>query len=650
MDPRAGWDGSYLHHPAAMPGRWLLQWRLPSHGVDDETRTPGWRTIIAALFALGVLGAVIWAGWGVLSEQLSEGGGETPDLAVDRFLVGVNEGREDGLRDTAAGDPEVFFTTLEEAVEPLSAREVTASVDRVAEDGARADAVLTWTVVGGPADGASWTSSLVLERRRGRWDPVLDRSTVHPQLREGWTFRVESQEASRTAILDADGVSLTASGSAVTLGIEPRAVVSEDRLLNAWVATLPDSYEDLEELLSRRDLRPTWFYPVTTISQARFDDVWPQLRAIPGVISRDGQDTSADSPFAIHVLGRAGEPTAEMVADGATEGEITGLYGLEAVYDDRLVSGAASRIVIVEADGDVHDELVPLFQDDEDVVQTTLLARVQQAAEDAVLGIDGNLAIVAVDTDDGAVRASLSRPITGYNRAFEGQYTPGDAAVAVVLDALVDAGVGMGTSVTCPAEDVVAGAQLTAPRPDDDTTVAEAVAQGCDTTLGALAADLDDDTLVDAAARLGFGVAFDLPLATSTSSWPEPADTTERVRAATGQARVLSSPLHVASTLAGAVSGVWRPPYLMVDEEPGEGRPLATGTGGAMAEVLRAAPELAEVPSLVGTAERPADGSRVTDAWGLAVVDDLAVVVLVEDTGDATAARDLLERLLTELT
>lgn len=617
--------------------------------MDDDARGIGWRTVIAALFALGAIGAVIWAGWGVLNEQLSQGGFEDPEAAVERFLVAVNEDRADGLRSLDVGDPDQFFATLDEALAPLSPRDVTVSVDQVVVDDARAEALLTWEIVGGPADAAFWNSGLTLERRRGTWDPVVDRTTVHPSLREGWTFELSTRDASRTAILDADGTSLTAAGSAVVLGIEPRRIISPDRLLNAWVANLPDSYDDLEELLDRRDLRPTWFYPVTTISQARYDDVRDQLRGIPGIIVRDSQDISSDSPFGIHVLGRAGEPTAEMVDAGAVEGVITGLYGLEAAYNDRLVSGSSTKIIIREADGDVHDELVTLSQDDAAPVQTTLLTRVQQAAEDAALTVDENLAIVVVDTEDGAIRASLSRPITGYNRAFEGQYTPGDAAVAVVVDALVAAGVGMGTSVTCPAEDVVAGAQLTAPRPDDDTTVAEAIGQGCDTTIGALAADLDDEDLVDAAARLGYGTEVELPLPTASSSWPEPADTTERVRAATGQARVLASPLHLASTVAAAVSGVWRPPYLMLEDGPSNGIPLSTGTGGAMAEVLRNAPELSGVAALVGTAERPVSGDRVTDAWGLAVVDGMAVVVLVEEVEDEIPARDLLELLLAEL-
>ena len=87
-------------------------------------------------------------------------------------------------------------------------------------------------------------------------------------------------------------------------------------------------------------------------------------------------------------------------------------------------------------------------------------------------------------------------------------------------------------------------------------------------SLAALAADhLDPDGLVAAGERFGFGTSLDLPLPSATPDLPVPVDTTELVRAAAGQARVLASPLHVATMLAAAGEGTWHAPYLLRDGE-----------------------------------------------------------------------------------
>src|SRR5690606_35877833 len=97
--------------------------------------------------------------------------------------------------------------------------------------------------------------------------------------------------------------------------------------------------------------------------------------------------------------------------------------------------------------------------------------------------------------------------------------------------------------------------------------VGDALAAGCDPTLAALASRLDADDLVAAGERFGFGTSFDLPLAAASPDLPAPIDTTELVRAAAGQARVVASPLHVATVYGAAASGTWHAPYLLRDEE-----------------------------------------------------------------------------------
>ncbi len=207
------------------------------------------------------------------------------------------------------------------------------------------------------------------------------------------------------------------------------------------------------------------------------------------------------------------------------------------------------------------------------------------------------------------------------------------------------------------------GAAFEAPEPLGETTVGQALAAGCDPTLAALAArHLDADGLLAAGERFGFGTALDLPLPSAEADLPTPVDTTELVRAAAGRARVLASPLHVATLLAAASEGTWHAPYLLRDEEVE--RTSASLSATATEDLRRLLEQGGTAPGsaagfaslgaggFVGTA--PVTGDDVEHAWAVGVVGDgedtLGFAVLVEDTaGDPAPARRIAEQFLREL-
>jgi cell division protein FtsI/penicillin-binding protein 2 len=533
-------------------------------------------------------------------------------------------------------------------------------------DGGSATAPGTVTLVTADVGDVTWETTLRASRVRGEWGVEATTDTWHPDWRPGLRVVVERTDVTRAPILDRDDEPLTSHGTSRTVGVAPGRVVNEERLLEAWAATLPESLEDLQELLGRSDLQPDWYYPVVTVGQGRYDDVWPQLRVVPGVLSRDAADASPTSgDLAVHVLGRVDRPTAEQAADLGVPADATvGLNGLERVFEDRLVGSAEARALLVEADGDEVAELATAQDDPSGPVSTTLDRTVQEAVENALSGVGGNVAVVAVDATDGAIRASASRPLGGYNRAWEGNYPPGDAFLPVAGEALLAGGMALDDPVACPARDAVVGAAFDAPTPLGDTTAVEALAAGCDPSLATLAADtLETDDLRAAAERFGFGVAPDLPLPAATADLPPPIDTTELVRAANGQARVLASPLHVASLWGAAADGTWHAPYLLRDAD-GEraSADLAAPAVTPLRELVAAggrspgsAAGFAELGAggAVGTA--PVTGGDAEHAWAAGVVGldgdtPLAFAVLVEDTGgDPGPARSIAERFLREL-
>ncbi len=615
------------------------------------------RTAIAAGFAALIVAAVAFASWRALDARLNEAA-PSPERPVDALVEALSEGPDGDVSSAvrSGGDE------LEAAVESVASGlpEAGWDVDRgpITIDDAVATTTLTVTLTTEEFGEVTWRSSIEATRVRGQWGVDVTRQTLHPDLGEGRRVAVVRDDVTRASLMTHDGEALTSHGSAQTIGVAPAQVVNEDRLLSTWEAVLPETLGDLQELLEA-DVPQDWFHPLVTLSESRFEDAWSRLRAVPGVIARDADDaTPTDDAFATHVLGRVGQPTAEQAEElGVAPDQVVGLRGLERVFEDQLVGSERARLLIVDGDGDEIVELAAAQSDPSGPVTTTLDAVVQEAVENALVGVETPTGVVVVDTATSAVRAAASRPLSGYHRAFEGNYPPGDVMAPILLDALSASGVGVEDPATCPREDTVAGAALSAPVGLGDTTVVQALAAGCDTAAAALAAQhLQPAGLVAAAERFGFGVEPDLPLPAATASLPQPIDTTELARAGAGRARVLASPLHVATVVAAAVEGTWHAPHLVVDVEADRPSAELAAPAAAMQRLFEAgageagsatALGAAGGQGLVGTA--PVTGDDVEHAWAVGTVDGLAFAVLVESTGGDTApAERVAERFLRE--
>lgn len=622
------------------------------------------RTAIAAGFAAVVVVAAAVIGWQAVSDRL-EDDESTPAEPFDAIEAAIEAGPEGDHSGVVRSGGDELAAAVDAFDRGLTISSWTADRGPIAIDEATATAPLSVTLATEEVGEVAWEAELTATRVRGEWGVDATAETFHPDFRAGRQVVVERTDVTRAPIVDRDGQALTSHGVSHAIGVVPERIVNEDRLLETWVAVLPDSLEDLQELLARSDLHADWYYPIVTVSQGRYEDVWPQLRTVPGVVARDAEDASPSSRgLAQHLLGRVGQPTAEQAqALGVPADAVVGLTGLERAFEDQLVGSAEARALIVDGDGDEVTELGSSQDDPSGPVATTLDRLVQEAVDNALSGTDTEAAVVVLDTTDSAIRASASRPLAGYNRAWEGNYPPGDAFLPVTAEALLAGDVALDDAVACPERQAVVGAAFDAPRPLGETTVGQALAAGCDTALALLARELDVDDLVAAGERFGFGAAFDLPLAVATSDLPPPVDATELVRAAVGRARVLASPLHVASIHAAAASGAWHAPYLLRDQDVQ--RPTEELAPEAVEDLQRlfelGATEPGSAAGLdalgaggfVGTA--PVTGGQDEHAWAVGVVtgrddEQLAFAVLVEDTGgDPAPARQLAERFLQEL-
>jgi cell division protein FtsI/penicillin-binding protein 2 len=631
------------------------------------------RDVMAVLVGLLVLGAVGYGGWWWLSDTLegdveavAEPGTDALATAL-AFLDAWEQGAHDELAtyviQPAAEDLAERHDQLIDGLEPRQL--VLTPGDLVEEVDGRARLPVAVAVeLAELSEPIRWEVELRLLRRQGTWAVDWTLSSLHPELRPTWRFGRESEELDRAPILAADGTPLAGSGVLVTFGFEPSAVDDPDAVVAAFAEAIPGSEGRAERELARNDLVDGWFYPIATVSQSRAQDAAPILREASGILRQESDGrTRYEDDFARHIVGVVAEATAEQLEELGPPYEVgdeVGQFGLERRFERELVSGSIVRVGLRDGeDGPLRVVFAEQQAGGSRPVQTTIDLEVQTAVENALIAVGGSAAVVVVDGRDGAIVGSASRPLTGFNRAFEGRYPPGSTFKVVTADALLAAGASPDDPVACPAETTVGG--LRVPNAGGmalgDTTLEGAFAASCNTTFALLAATAGTEALEAAASRFGFGVEPSLPLPAFGGSFPTPGDTAEVAAAAFGQARVEVSPLHLASVAAATTTGVWREPFLLVGDGPGETRQLGTGTREPLQRMLRAVvtdgtgeeAEVAgaEVRGKTGTAQAT-DGAE--HAWFIGTYGPYGFAILVEDGGAGSrVAAPIAGRLVREL-
>jgi cell division protein FtsI/penicillin-binding protein 2 len=617
--------------------------------------------IVLALLAVGAVGTALWA---VTGREARDPAAEAAAV-VDPFLDAWEAGDTATMAELAAepgADLAAVHDQFRDAVGPTAVR---VTRGPVTVQGSQADVELAIAVDLPDADRASWSSRLTARRAEGRWAVRWDPTVLHPELRPGRTWDVLEEPAGRAEILAHDGTPLTAPGELVAVGIEPRRVEDPDALLSEVARLLPEARGTLADLLARDDLQPTWFYPVVTVRPDRWETVARDVRALPGIIVRtEAARIGADDGFALHTLGRVGPADEDRAAAlGVEPGVDVGRYGLEAALEDRLTGTPALELVIRDREGDVAARVHRFQGDPPEPMTTTLDPEVQQAVENALVGVSELVGVVVLDAPTGAVRAAASRPLDGFHRAFEGRYPPGSAFKVVTASAVLTAGTGPDDEVACPAETVLGGLRLRNAHGLElgTTTLRRAFAASCNTTFATLATELDPGAVAAAAGRFGFGAELAPGLPAAGGRYPEPADTAERAAAAIGQGRVETSPLHLASVAAAVASGAWRPPFLVEGDEPDASLPLSAAVRDDLADLMRAVvaegtgaaaavPGEPPVAGKTGSAEFGSGDPPATHAWFVGFRGDLAFAVLVEGGGEGGAvAAPIAARLLREL-
>jgi cell division protein FtsI/penicillin-binding protein 2 len=534
--------------------------------------------------------------------------------------------------------------------------------------------------------GRSWSydTSATLRSVSGTWRVEWTPLIVHPKLPSGTVLSATRVLATRGQILGADGQVLVTDRPVVEIGIEPGRA-TDKRTTAATVAKIVDV--DAKDLTARVLASPaTSFVDVITLRRPDYEAVKAALQPIPGTVFREtNRSLAPTADFARGVLGNVGPATKEIVdaAKGrVVAGDVTGLAGIQRTYDERLAGTAGLVVKAVPAAGataagttadSTAPPAEPLFEAAAvpgKPVTLTLDLAMQQAAEAALAAAPKAAALVALRASTGEVLAAANggpEP-DGYNRALLGQYPPGSTFKVATAYALLQAGITPQTPIPCPPSISVGGRTFTNAEDEVLGTVPfqQDFAHSCNTAFVGSHARITQAQLQSAAGALGYQAKPSLGLATYMGSVPAAADTVEHAASMIGQAKVLASPLSVATVSATVAAGRHHPTRLVTDpapaDLPAEGPELPTsavtalrammrevvteGTASAAQVGLRTLPG-PPVYGKTGTAEFGTQDPPETHAWFTGYRGDIAFAAVVEGGGfGAKAAGPLIADFL----
>ncbi|MDN5742666.1 MAG: penicillin-binding protein, partial [Yaniella sp.] len=411
-----------------------------------------------------------------------------------------------------------------------------------------------------------------------------------------------------------------------------------------------------------------------------------QITEIPGAVARE--DTMVLGPtatFARSLLGSYGEPSAEQVenSDGEmTAGTPTGLSGLQHTYNEELSGTNGLEITVDNADVSTEDlpdsDPVEFSRESEDgtAITTTLDTRIQELAEETIGDSDVLAGLVAIRPSDGHILAAADGPEdTSWPLAMQGSYAPGSTFKIVTALAMLRNGMDAESTVECPETINVGGTEISNfdGYPSDhlgEITLADAIAQSCNTSFVGQFEDISPQQEHDAATALGLVedpiVGYD---GAFLGSVPTDVEGTQHAAGLFGQGLVQTSPLGMATVAASVSAGETVSPVLVSDPsvDPTENEnllgntPLTEDEAAQLRELMSGPVETGTVPILqdvpgvpvlakTGTAEYVSEGEDLAHTWIMSLHGDLAVSLFFhEGFAGAQTNGPVLKEFLTEL-
>lgn len=632
--------------------------------VRPRRRRWWWLLVVGAVLAAGT------AAWWFLWPRP-----ESPEVAGRALAAAWSRGELAAapFRQTAPADLAARYETLVGDLDAGPPRVTLVAVSPPGEDEpetTRATLRASWDLgVGEP-----WTYETTAELRLAEltWRVVWDPALVHPRLEEGLRLARSRLRPDRGDVVGPGGTALVTERPVVEVGVQPSR--TED--VAALTATLERVLDvDGAALADRvRGAPPDAFVPVITLREADYDSVRPRIHDLPGtVFRRDRIPLAPTRRFARALLGRVDRVTAEVLEDNPeryARGDLVGLSGLQARYDERLFGTPGLQVVLRGEEAPEDPVLFELPSIPGEDVTVTLDEAVQRAADEAVQGTGFPTALVVLRVSDGHVLAAAnSTETSAFNLAFQGRVPPGSTFKIVTTAALLQEGLRVDETVGCPGAVAIGNHTITNA---GDQVLGEipfrtAFARSCNTAFAQLSRRLEPGALPDTASSFGLGRPPAIGVDAFGGDVPVPEGELERALAAIGQGRNVVSPLAMAGAAVTVARGSFLSPSLVLEPEPGDAPTEVEALDPAVATSLReltrrvvtegTGRRAAEVPGgpvhgKTGTAEYGDETPPRTHAWFVGYRGDLAFAVLVAETPDAgggTTAAPIAARFLAAL-
>ncbi|HSR24764.1 MAG TPA: penicillin-binding transpeptidase domain-containing protein, partial [Candidatus Eisenbacteria bacterium] len=574
--------------------------------------------VVGGLAAASVLAGLL-AGCG--------SGDETPAArkAATAYLAAWSAG-DDARAARLTDRPAVAQAALTDVRTSLEVRAVSAKLGTVTKpkDGSASARVDVRLALAGLGD---WTYSARLRLHKvgdgnnAKWMVAWSPADVHPDLSATTRLARTRELPARAPILGRDGQPLMSERPVVDIGIEPRRLSDPQRAY----AALAGLDVDTKALAGRvAAAKPDNFVPVITLRREEFATSEARLRAIPGLVFRNGTRTLAPTAtFARGVLGSVHQATKESLSQAgplATAADDIGDSGLEQAFQAQLAGTPSGSVRLVQRSNGSTVQVLHQFEGKPgEPLRITLDPRMQRAAETALAQAKSPAALVAIRPSTGEVLAAADAPAdSSFNRAFVGHYAPGSTFKVVSATALVSKGLRPSDPVPCPESVTIEGKKFvnydalgslgTVPFERD-------FAMSCNTAFIGATRSLPRTGLHDAAALYGLGRKWDVGVPAFSGSVPTAASAVEQAADTIGQGKVVVSPLGMAVVAAGVESGTPRLPVLVVSRSAAPLPALPGQVGGTVRSLmlLTAKTGTAKVIDLPGT---PVGGKTGTAEYG----------------------------------
>ena len=473
-------------------------------------------------------------------------------------------------------------------------------------------------------------SVLRLTSTPGGWRVAWSPAAIAPQLTSGGQLSLQVNWPARAPILGAGGTPLTMQASMVTIGVEGSRITS-DAVVTAALAAAGAPQPAITAALNGAKAHPSWFEPVFTVPMVRYQQLAPSIYPVPGTVFQTIHQREPVSPGLSYLVGTVGPVTAEELHSlGApySAESVVGQTGLENADEVRLAGQPGATISAVNAGGTSVTTVATLRPVAGSPVQTSIDLHVQQAAEQALAGVQKDAALVAVNAATGQLLAVVSKTPGQFDLALDGEYPPGSAFKILTTTALLQHGLTPSSPASCPPQLTIEGevfhnAEGTAPIGD----LLHAFAESCNTAfIGLATTRLSSTDLTGTASMYRIGATPHLGLSAFAGSVPAPANRAALAATAIGQGQVLVSPLDMAMVAAAVDSGQVRAPRLVTGAADDSVAPVALPPAAVsslhtlMAEVVAAGTAAgtglpAGTYAKTGTAQYGHGNPLPTDAW-----------------------------------